>query len=666
MTLRTRLTLMVSCCFVAVSAILMFEGRIRQSEAEHRFEQAQIASDRNAWNGAISAVLRQLGDEIDRFSDDDRVVRTIADPDSDASHGAAVAQAATVGGSAAPPEGRDPTPFLWDLLARVRMRVSDADLELVRVDGTTVFASVGGTAGGPARLLAGTNLANVLTAQQPTGGLVVLAGGNIAVAVGVPIFGRGGAAGAVALLIDPAEATTPLELSGMISNDRFLVSPTGQLIRFVGDLPWNELQKSIDLRTVPPEGRLDRVFDRGSVLDATLIPLFAGLSSLADRGQLDASLKPRSASEGTPAAILIAAHDVTDSWRTGRLLSALSYAVALTIIALFLATLHWYLQISFRPLNAAIRVLNALVRGNTSVAGPAEAGNNEIGRLARAIESFRRAQKLLAETTAAKERIDSELAVAREIQRQIVPTRFGFPGHPEFELHALMEPAKAVGGDLYDFFLIDDRHLFFLIGDVSDKGVPAALFMAIAKALFKNAAQRRDLPLDEVMVSVNRQLSADSPGEMFVTIFACLLDLETGIVTYSDGGHELPMRLRADGSPELLAKQGGLALGFMPDYAYDTAEIVLAPGDALVLYTDGVNEAMNAAHELFSVDAIVTTLTGTDAGASAASVARSLLGAVRRFTGDTPQSDDITILVVRWKGPQSALARVAADVAVVS
>jgi sigma-B regulation protein RsbU (phosphoserine phosphatase) len=181
--------------------------------------------------------------------------------------------------------------------------------------------------------------------------------------------------------------------------------------------------------------------------------------------------------------------------------------------------------------------------------------------------------------------------------------------------------------------------------------------MAITKALFKNAAQSGDLPpLDEIMARVNRQLTADNPSEMFVTIFACLLDLETGIVTYSDGGHELPFRLRADGTGEVLPKEGGMALGFIADYPYTTAEIALTPGDALMLYSDGVNEAMNPAHQMFKVERITETLAGATAEAPAASVARSLLGAVRRFADSAPQSDDITILVVRWKGPQSLLA----------
>jgi sigma-B regulation protein RsbU (phosphoserine phosphatase) len=216
-----------------------------------------------------------------------------------------------------------------------------------------------------------------------------------------------------------------------------------------------------------------------------------------------------------------------------------------------------------------------------------------------------------------------------------------------------MEPAKAVGGDLYDFFLIDERRLFFLIGDVSDKGVPAALYMAIAKALFKNVALHTDLPLDEMMSRVNKQLTEDNPSEMFVTIFACELDLETGVVAYSDGGHEMPIRLRADGRVQVMHKVGGLALGFLADYKYQVGEITLDPGDSLILYTDGVNEAMNTANQMFKIDRITETLSTGAPGDTSEDIAGTLLHEVRGFVGGAPQSDDITILVVRWNGPAS-------------
>jgi sigma-B regulation protein RsbU (phosphoserine phosphatase) len=215
----------------------------------------------------------------------------------------------------------------------------------------------------------------------------------------------------------------------------------------------------------------------------------------------------------------------------------------------------------------------------------------------------------------------------------------------------VLEPAKAVGGDLYDFFLIDDRHLFFVIGDVSDKGVPAALYMAITKALFKHVARSRPLPIHEIMAQVNRQLTDDNPSEMFVTVFACILDLDSGVITYCDGGHEPPLCLRADGTLDPVPKLGGLVLGFSAAYQYESATIRLSPGDALILFTDGLTEATDADNAMFTVERVGAALSGVVPLAPPEAITAILLGAVRRFVGRAPQSDDLTLLVMRWYGP---------------
>jgi sigma-B regulation protein RsbU (phosphoserine phosphatase) len=486
-------------------------------------------------------------------------------------------------------------------------------------------------------MLYGERLKRVLNATEPAGGLDLFPSGEIGLAVGTPVITRAGASGAVGLTVSVAPLLPAMQATA--SAGVFLVSRDGNVLAASAQQQWEQL--GLRVGKVPPGGSFLRFTHRGSTYEAVEIPL---------RG-LDAA----------PIATLVTIADVTVAWGRSQLILALSSGGVLAAAALFLGGLNWYLRTSFRPLNTMIRVLNALSRGDASVVGLQRSGDDEIGRLGRTVESFRRSQKLLAETTAAKERTDSELAVARDIQSRMVPHEFAFPTHPEFALHAVMEPAKAVGGDLYDFFLIDERHLFFLVGDVSDKGVPAALYMAIAKALFKNVAQSSDLPLHEVMGRVNRQLTEDNPSEMFVTVFACVLDLETGVIVYSDGGHELPIRLRADGAVQLLPKLGGLALGFLPDYSYRTGEIALDAGDALVLYTDGVTEAMNLAQEMFRSERITDALAGCAPGAPSVAIARALLTSVRGFVGAAPQSDDITILVVRWNGPASTFAAEVCD-----
>ena len=264
----------------------------------------------------------------------------------------------------------------------------------------------------------------------------------------------------------------------------------------------------------------------------------------------------------------------------------------------------------------------------------------------------------LKETTAAKERIEGELSAARSIQMGMLPDSFALPDHTECDLHAMLEPAKAVGGDLFDFFLLDERRLFILIGDVSDKGVPAALFMAVTKTLFSVEARRDSTSVARIMERVNATLCQNNPEGMFVTVFAGILDLRTGEITFSDGGHERPLALRRDGRPELVEKQrGGLVLGFDPGAAYQEQVIRLAPGEGLVIYTDGVSEAMNARHEMFMVTRLNEALVPVCCEAPAQAIIANVIGSVKSFVGGHPQSDDITLLALRWRGPADAAAR---------
>jgi len=207
---------------------------------------------------------------------------------------------------------------------------------------------------------------------------------------------------------------------------------------------------------------------------------------------------------------------------------------------------------------------------------------DEIGELAESFiymeEELRKSIKNLTETTAAKERIESELKIARDIQMGMLPKIFPpFPDRSEFDIYATIEPAKEVGGDFYDFFFIDDDHLYFVIGDVSGKGVPASLFMAVTKTLIK-AKTGRDMPPDEILTRVNKELCADNDSNMFVTIFCGVLNTRTGEVFYSNGGHNLPYLIYSHGGVEPLENTGGMALGIMEDVKYRTRKITLRTG----------------------------------------------------------------------------------------
>lgn len=248
-----------------------------------------------------------------------------------------------------------------------------------------------------------------------------------------------------------------------------------------------------------------------------------------------------------------------------------------------------------------------------------------------------------------KELIESELSVAREIQMSIVPKIFPpFPERAEFDLYAILEPAKEVGGDLFDFFLIDDDHLCFTVGDVSGKGVPASLFMAVTKTLIK-AKVDINLGPEDILYKVNNELCDDNESCMFVTVFMGILTISTGRVVFSNGGHNTPYLLRKNGKIEGLQKIPGLALGVMEDYSYVCADVKLNEGDNLVMFTDGIPEAMNPAGELLTEARLENILRGSERK-NAREQVQHILDSTRQFVNGASQSDDITILVIKYNG----------------
>jgi len=247
--------------------------------------------------------------------------------------------------------------------------------------------------------------------------------------------------------------------------------------------------------------------------------------------------------------------------------------------------------------------------------------------------------------------VKKSLDLARDIQMGLVPK--DFPALPEFEevdIYATMLPALEVGGDLYDFFPLDKDRICFVIGDVSDKGIPAALFMAMTRTAFKISAMASPDSISLAMCRVNQFLFESNQSQMFVTALAGILDLQTGRVEYVDAGHEPPFILSPSGAVLKVEKVGGVALGFCPDLTFSSGMLQLRRGDALVLYTDGVNEAMNTGRQLFGADAIERTLSGVSRPASSETIIQELLDDLRVFVGRAQQSDDITMLVIRYLG----------------
>ena len=250
--------------------------------------------------------------------------------------------------------------------------------------------------------------------------------------------------------------------------------------------------------------------------------------------------------------------------------------------------------------------------------------------------------------TAEKERIGAELNVATQIQANMLPRIFPpFPERHDFDIYATMDPAKEVGGDFYDFFLIDENHLCLVMADVSGKGVPAALFMVIAKTLIKNHALRGESP-SEILYNVNNQLCEGNEAEMFVTVWLGIIDLTTGKGVAANAGHEHPAVCRAGGKYELVIYRHAPAVAAMEGIRFREHEFELHPGDRLYVYTDGVPEATDANEELFGSERMVNAL-NRDPAADPQTLLRNVREEIDAFVGDAPQFDDITMLGLYYK-----------------
>jgi sigma-B regulation protein RsbU (phosphoserine phosphatase) len=306
-----------------------------------------------------------------------------------------------------------------------------------------------------------------------------------------------------------------------------------------------------------------------------------------------------------------------------------------------------------RPLGALAASADQIARGDLDAELPPVESRDEVGALAGAFLHMRDALKEyirnLQETTAAKERLESELKVARRIQADMLPRPVAGGPDEGFELGATLVSARQVGGDLYDHFR-DAGRVFFLVGDVSGKGIAAALFMARAKTVFETVASREADPA-ALLATVNRSLCRDNDAGMFVTAVAGVLDLASGDLAFSVAGHEPPVLVPAEGVPELVPVEGGRVLGLIEASEFPVNRLRLGRGDAVVLYTDGVSEAQDAAGGFFGLERLVAATAGLSHEAAPA-LTDGVLKAVRAFAGGAPQSDDITILTLRHLGPR--------------
>ena len=327
----------------------------------------------------------------------------------------------------------------------------------------------------------------------------------------------------------------------------------------------------------------------------------------------------------------------------------ISMSLLMMICIIFINRITAYLMISLGQLHKGVKKVS---EGDLNYKHQI-ISNDEIGELASAfnimVDDLNTYMDNLKKTTAMKERIESELSVARAIQMDIVPKLFpAYPNRDEFDIYAFIEPARSVGGDLYDFFFIDDDHLMISVGDVSGKGIPASLFMAVTQTLIRSTSMSLKSP-EKVLKHVNAELSRNNRSCMFVTLFLCLMDLKTGIVSFSNAGHNMPINIQKNGDVEYIKCKPACALGVVDDMEFNLEELKLKKEESLFIYTDGVTEAMNSADELFGDDRLLKEI-GIIGKEPIESIIGEIAYKVKTFADGCPQSDDITMLAVKYIG----------------
>jgi serine phosphatase RsbU (regulator of sigma subunit) len=326
-------------------------------------------------------------------------------------------------------------------------------------------------------------------------------------------------------------------------------------------------------------------------------------------------------------------------------------AAAIALACLLLAVAAGY---------AAFRMDRLLVDAATPAAGLALTfGTMLVLTLAEATRHRHALERVVQHQREHAARIAGELDAARRIQMAMLPRAETLAGERRVDLAATMLPAREVGGDLYDFFMLDARRLFFLVGDVAGKGLSASIFMAVSKALYKSTTLRTAAPdMGALMSAANAEVSRDNPQMLFVTVFAGLLDLDTGELAYCNAGHENPCRIHpADTAVGRIVDGDGPPLCVADEFAYRGAHVTLRPGEALCLVSDGVTEAHDASGELFGNARLESLLLGLRGGErSAHAIVDGVCNGVATFVAGAEASDDLTVLVLRWRGHAAGAA----------
>ena len=330
--------------------------------------------------------------------------------------------------------------------------------------------------------------------------------------------------------------------------------------------------------------------------------------------------------------------------------TALLTASSLLMQGIAMAFQVWLAGRIVRPIEDMTRnIINSAETGKLFEMKDSYRTGDEIEVLAESFDDLSKKTRKYIEDitriTREKERIGTELELARKIQADMLPNIYpAFPDRPEFDIYATMDPAKEVGGDFYDFFLIDQDHLGIVMADVSGKGVPAALFMMMSKILIKNFAQMNSSPA-EVLEKTNATICQNNDEEMFVTAWFGVLEISTGKIIAANAGHEYPVLRTAAGNYELLKDRHGFVLGGMDGVHYRDYELTLEKGATLYLYTDGVPEATNTEQQMYGTDRLLEVM-NRNLEDGPVQLLEAIRTSVDEFVGEAEQFDDMTMLAI--------------------
>ena len=367
------------------------------------------------------------------------------------------------------------------------------------------------------------------------------------------------------------------------------------------------------------------------------------------------TMVPVKNSEGEVVAILCVQRPMSEinSARKNYLASVLLFT-AMVVVLVSVFSLFYLRNKFLKPINKVSAEASRFAKENTKGEGLGLISNyRELSELAESIDTMEtdmvNYMENLTAVTAEKQRISTELSLATRIQTAMLPHVFPpFPDRTEFDIYASMNPAKEVGGDFYDFFLIDDNHLGIVMADVSGKGVPAALFMMASKIILQSCAMLGGSPA-EILTKTNEAICSNNQEEMFVTVWLGILEISTGKLTAANAGHEYPVIRNAGGRFELFKDKHGFVIGGMSGAKYREYEIQMEPGSKLFLYTDGVPEATDADKNMFGTERMVDAL-NTEPEASPEVILKNVRSAVDGFVKEAEQFDDLTMLCIEYRG----------------